>query len=132
MPFLSDFSRKNNRSHAHILSKKRPFSKKQCSHAHICQKNVHSLKTRCSHVILFKFFMKDPLLLCTRSVKNASILSKIHSIIEQKVNRMPYLPSFHDKNSVLMPIFCQKRPFSKKQTALMSVFCQNTSILSRK
>ena len=43
--FFRFFSKKKNSTHAHILSKKRPFSKKQTGLMPIfCQKNVLSLK----------------------------------------------------------------------------------------
>ena len=57
MPFFSDFSRKNHCSHAHILSKKRPFSKKHTSPMPIfCQKTSILTKSLCSHVIIFSNF----------------------------------------------------------------------------
>ena len=42
----------------------------------------------------------------------------------KKLIGFPNIPSFHQNIIALMPIFGQKRPFSKKQTALMSIFCQ--------
>ena len=76
---FSDFPRKNHNSHAHILSTKRPFSKKHTllscpyfvkkhsfSKNHdalmpiFSQKNVHSLEKLCSYVVFFLIFHKKP------------------------------------------------------------------------
>ena len=58
MPFFSDFPRKNNNSHAHILSTKRPFYKKHTFLMPIfCQKTSILSKTPSSQVIFFNFFM---------------------------------------------------------------------------
>ena len=65
MPLFSEFSRKNQSSDAHILSKKRPFSKKQTALISIFrQKNAHSLKNIVLSYHFHKSFHKKPLLSC--------------------------------------------------------------------
>ena len=84
-PFESHFSRKNINSHAHILSKKRPFQKNHASLMPIfCQKNVHYLKNTMLSCHLFQFFHEKPLLSYPYLVKKTSILSKLHYIMGQK------------------------------------------------
>ena len=54
-----------------------------------------------------------------------SILSKLHYIMGQKVNRIPlFFPNFHDKILLSCPYFIKKRPFSNKHTVLTPIFCQ--------
>ena len=61
MPFFFDISRKNHCSHAHILSKKRPFSKKHYALMPIfCGKNVHSHENTWLSYIFFLVFLKKP------------------------------------------------------------------------
>ena len=85
LSFVSDFSRKNHLSHAHILSRKRPFSKKHFALIPVfCRKNVQSLKnTLLSCQFLFKFYMKNLLLKPIFDHKK-SIMSKLHSIMGPK------------------------------------------------
>ena len=98
MPFFSDFSRKNNCSNAHILSKNRPFSK---NHLFLCpyyvKKTSILTKTNCSHIIFIKIFIKNSLRSYLYLVKKTSILSKLH-ILTKKVNRMSFFRIFDEKN----------------------------------
>ena len=89
--------------------------------------------------MLFKFFMKNPVLPCPYLVQKTSILSKEHNIMAKTVNRMPFLPISHEKKTALMSIFVnnmfillkrryshvhillKKRPFSQKHDALISL-----------
>ena len=43
-----------------------------------------------------------------------------------------FFPISHGKIIALMPIFCKKRPFSKKHAALKSRFCQKKRPFSQK
>ena len=76
------FCQKNDRflkktccSHAHILYKKRQFSKNHNALTPYCTKLFILSKTLCSYVVFFKFFMKNPWLPFPYLVKKKSILS---------------------------------------------------------
>ena len=64
-PFFSNFSRKNDRSHAHILSKKRSFSKK--------------------HTAIFPIFVKK----CYFSIKHVALISNYSFFCEKPPVVMP-------------------------------------------
>ena len=84
MLFLSDFSRKNHCSHAYILSKKPPFSKKHNVLIPIFnQKIVHSLKNTVLSCHFFNIFFKKPTAVMPIFGKKTSILSKLHYIFSK-------------------------------------------------
>ena len=61
IPFFADLSGKDHFSHAHILSKKHPFSKQRGALMSIfCQKNVHSVKNTVLSCHLFSNFLLKP------------------------------------------------------------------------
>ena len=76
-------------------------------HAAFIQKLVHSLKNTVL-LIIFSIFHEKLLLSCPHLVNKTSIQTKLHYIMCQKVNKMPFLPIFHEKNNALMPIFHPK------------------------
>ena len=82
------FSRKNQCSHAHILSKNSPFCEKHVALMPIfCPKKTSILTKHDTLMSFFSIFFEkksSALLSCTRSGKKTSILSKLHSIMGQK------------------------------------------------
>ena len=112
--FFHDFSRKNQCSHAHILSKKRKFSKKHIALMPIfCQKTSILQKTRSSHVIFFIFFL-NPMLSCQYLVKNVNSLKSKKYYWHKKSIGCLFFRFFTKKLMLLCPHFVQKRIFSKK------------------
>ena len=92
IPFFPIF--KNICFHAHILLKKRPFTKIACcSGPYFVKKTSMLLKARCSwcsHVIFSNFSRKTPCFQTHIWSKKHPILSNLHyNIISIKVNRMP-------------------------------------------
>ena len=107
MPFFSDFSRENRCSHAHILSKKLPFSKKHAALMTIfCQKNVHSVKNTVLLCHFFQIFHEKP---------PAVMPTFGHNDVDSVKTTLYYGP----KNS----IGCLFSDFSRKN------HCSNTHIL---
>ena len=97
-PFLPIFLEKKNCTHAHILSKKRPFSKKQTGLMPIfCQKNVLSLKNTKLLCNCFQIFHEKPPADMPICSQKTSILSK-PILWAKKVNRMPFFSDFSRKN----------------------------------
>ena len=89
------------------------------------KQNVHSLKNTLLPCHFFQIFMENPFLSCPYLVKKMSILSKLHYIIGQKVNRIPlFFPNFHDKILLSCPYFIKNCPFSNKHIVLTPIFCQ--------
>ena len=125
MPFFNYFSRQNQCSFAHILSKKvQSLKNTQLSCPYFVKKRPFSQNTILSSHF-FQFFMKILMLSYTCLVKKTSILLKLHSIMGQKSQQDALFFRFLTKKSLLScPCFVKKRPFSKKQTALISKFCQ--------
>ena len=126
MPIFSIFHEKFN-ALVPILRKNRSFCEKHVNRMPIfCRKNVQSLKTRSSHFIRFKFFMKKPLAFMHKIGTRKRQFSQNYTLLWAKkvLIGCPYFPSFLEKISVLMPIFCQKTSVLLKQTALISIFCQ--------
>ena len=127
MPFFSDFELKNHSSHAHLLSKKRPFSIKHNDLMPIfCQKNVNSLKIIVVWYNFLQIFHEKPQAVMPIFVrKKKRQFSQHYTILwAKKVNRMPPLfPIFDEKITALMPILCQKNVHSLNNTLLScSVF----------
>ena len=124
---FSDFARKNICSHAHILSKKRPFCKNTMLFCpYFVNKTSILSKTRYSHVIFLKFFMKHPFMSCPYLVKNTSILSKLRYIYELKKSiGCPFFQIFHEKLTALMPLFCYKN------VNFLQTLCSYAHILSK-
>ena len=70
MPFSSDFSRKNYCPNAHVVSKRRPFSKKHIALMPIfCQKNVSSFKNTVLPYYFFQIFHKKPYAVMPKSAQ---------------------------------------------------------------
>jgi len=72
--------------------KQRLFSKTRYSH--FVKKNVHSLENPMFSFNLYQFLYGKPLLSCPHLVKMTSILSKLHYIMGQMVNRMSFFADF--------------------------------------
>ena len=107
------------------LKNKRPFSKKNTAFMPIfCRKNVHSFRNTALMSRFSKFSSKTPC--CHAHIwSKTSILSKLHYIMSQKSQYDAlFFPISQGKIIAFMPIFCKKRPFSKKHAALKSRFCQ--------
>ena len=123
MPFFFDFSRKNHCSHAHILPKKRPFSKKHDALMPIFSQKTSILSQKHGSLMSFFFFMKTPC--CHAHIWSKSQFCQNYTILwPKKVNRMPFFSDFSRKNHLSHAhIWSKKRPFSKKHNALMPTFC---------
>ena len=142
-PFFR-FSQKKYCPNSHVVSKRRPFSKKHIaliSCPYFVKKRPFAQKHCTLMSRFFNFYMKNPMLSCPYLIKNPSILSKLNCIMDQKSQQDAlFFRIFHGKITSLMPIFCQedvhsrkntllsspyfikKRPVSQKHGALMSVF----------
>ena len=108
-------SLKKHCSHAHILSKKRPFFQKRCALMSIFSK--FSSKTPCCHAHIWS---------------KTSILSKYTIIWAKKVNMMPFCSDFERNYLCSHAYFLSKnRKISKKYAVFMPMFCQKTSTLSK-
>ena len=111
------FSRKNLCSHAYILSKKPPFSKKHNVLIPIFnQKIVHSLKNTVFSCHFFNFFFKKPTAVMPIFGKKRQFCQNYTILWAKKVNRMPFFLIFREKTKTLMPIFCQPNVHSIKNT----------------
>ena len=126
MPFSSDFSRKNNCSHAQILSKNgHSLKNKLLSCPYFVKKTSILSKTQSSHVMFFKFFMKKPR--CHAHMWSKDVNSvKTTNIMGQKSQQDALFFRFFTRKSMLScPYFVQKkRKISKKHNVLMPIFCQ--------
>ena len=119
MSFFSDISRK--KIAAHILKKKRPFSKKHCSHAHILSEKCPFFQKHCALMwILSKFSSKTPC--CHAHIwSKTSILSNLHYIMSQKSQYdAPFFRFLIEKSSLSCPYFV-KNVHSPKSTLLSSL-----------
>ena len=97
MPFFSDFSRKNNCSNAHILSKNRPFSENNLLLSpYYVKKRIFSQKPNCSHIIIIKFFIKTPSVNAHIWSKNVNSVKNSHYGPKKSIG-CPFLPFFHEK-----------------------------------
>ena len=97
--------------------------------AHILIKNFHFLKNT---MLSYHLFHVKHLLSCPYLVKKTSNLSKLHYIMGQKLNKIPFSQIFHETMTALMPIFCQKNAHSLKITLLACpYFVKKLSILSK-
>ena len=109
MPFFPYFSRKSHCSLAHILSKKRPFSKNTLFSCQLLFKNTSIFsKTQCFNFIFFKFFIENPCFYANIWSKTPT-MSKPHYLSEKKSVGCLFR-NFHEKP--------KKRPYFKKQTFL--------------
>ena len=125
MSFFSRYSTKKSLFSFTYFVKKRPFSKKHIGLVtNICRKHVQSLKTKWFHVIFFIFLRKTPCCHAHLLLKKRQYWQHYTILWTKKVNKMLFIPTFHEKISAFMPIFCKKRPFS-------TIFSQKTSILSK-
>ena len=125
MPFFSDFSRKNNCSNAHILSKNRPFSENNLLLSpYYVKKRIFSQKPNCSHIIIIKFFIKTPSVNAHIWSKNVNSVKNSHYGPKKSIG-CPFLPFFHEKLLPNAHIYFQKekRPFTKN-TLLSWPFCR--------
>ena len=109
-PFVSNFSRKNHCSHAHILLKKLHFSKKHTALMPIfCQKNVHSLKKHCALMSFFSNFHDKPsALMPIFGQKNVNSVKSTLYYGPNKSIGCHSFPILYEKITALMPICCQK------------------------
>ena len=129
---LSDFSRKYPCSYAHILSRKRPFSKKHTFLMPIfCPKKCPFSQKQCAFMLFFfKFLWKTSCCHVHIWSKETSILSNLHYIIGQKskkdalfsiFTKKPFLPCPYDKNVHSL----------KNKLFSCSYFIKNTPTLSK-
>ena len=89
-------------------------------------------ETLCSYVNFVKIFIKNPLLSCPYLIKNVNSIKTTLYYEPKKSIWCPFFPISHWKIIAFMPIFCKKRPFSKKHAALKSRFCQKKRPCSQK
>ena len=136
MLFFPDFSRKNNCSHAQILSKNCPFSKNTLlSGAYFVKKRKFSKKDSAliSFFLICKYFETS----CINThiwCKNVNFVKTIlyYGPKSQK-DAFFFLPIFQGKIAALMPIFCQKIVQSLKNTVLschlLQIFIKNPRVM---
>ena len=102
--FFFNFSQQRLLSCSYFV-KKHLFPKKHAFYVHIlCQKIPILSKTQCSLLIFFQIYYEKPQLSCPHLVNKTSIQTKLKYIMGQKVNKMPFFTTFHEKNNALMPI----------------------------
>ena len=109
---FSDFSRKNQCSHYHILSKKVHSLKNTLLLCPFFVKKRSFSKTRWSHVIFIKFSWKTRC--CNSDIWSKNVNSVKTILWAIKVNRIYFLYDFHQIIPALMPKFCQKNVHSLK------------------
>ena len=98
----------------------------------LCQKIPILSKTQCSLLVFFQIYYEKPQLSCPHLVNKMSIQTKLHYIMGQKVNKMPFFPIFHEKNNALIPIFYPKTSILWKKTLHnCPYFTNKTSFLSK-
>ena len=120
------FLKKTRCSHAHILYKKRKFSKNHDALTPYCTKLIILSKTLCSYVVFFKFFMKNPWLPFPYLVKKVHSVNIKIILWAKKVNRMPVFSDFTWKNQCCYAhILSTKRPFSKNTLVSCPYFVKN-------
>ena len=100
------------------------FLKKTALMPIFCRKNVHSFRNNVLLCQFFQNFHQKPLLSCPYLIKNVNSIKTTLYYEPKKSIGCPFFPISHGKIIALMPIFCKKRPFSKKHAALKSRFCQ--------
>ena len=104
-------------SYAYILSI-HVFSLKNTLHSCLYFVNTAPFlsKTQFSHVIFFEIFKENPLLSRPYSVKKRQFCQN-YPTLQTKEIRMPFLFSIsNEKNTALMPIFCQENVLSPKNS----------------
>ena len=108
------YQKKKSYSHAHILSKKRPFSQKQ-------------------YVLMspFQFFYEKPLLSCPHLVKKTSILSKLHYIMGQIKSIVCPFADFSWNKLLSCHYFVRKCPFSTNTMLSCPYSVKKSSNLSK-
>ena len=122
MPSFSDFQRKNNYSHAHILSKKH-----NAIMPIFCPKNVNSLKHNALISFLLVFHGKPPAVIPIFDQKNVNSVKTTVYYGPKMSIACPFFPIFHEKNTRSHShIFVEKRLFSENHTALMPIFCRKS------
>ena len=127
MPLFSYLSRKNKCSHAHILSKKHPFSKKHTAvMPRACQINVHSLKNTVLSCNFFQFFYENSPALIPFSHKKRKFCQKYTILWVKKLDRMPFFSDFLQKKH------CSYTHILSKNVHCLKTRCSNTHILSNK
>ena len=99
---------KTNHSHAHILSKERPFSQKYSA--------------------LMSFFQKFCMINMSLSLpmcgQKTSILSKLHYIMSPKSQKETIFSNLSQKNNCSHAhISSKNRPFAENYTAFVPIFC---------
>ena len=125
-PFFSDFWRKNNCSHANILSEDVHFLKQLPLYPYFVWKSSILSKALCSRVIFSNFSSKTSC--CHAQIWSKNINSVKTTI--KKLNGMPFFPILYKKITTPMPIFCHKKLLSSKNTLLFCLyFVKNMSIL---
>ena len=86
----------------------------------------------CSHIIFFKFFMKNPQTYHTHNWSKKRQFCQNYTLYygPKKSRGCPFFPTFHEKITSLMPVFCKKNVNFLKSTLLSCpYFVENTSIL---
>ena len=109
----------------YFQKKKRPFSKKTLLS---CPYFVEKMSILSETLLLcqgFQNFHQKPLAVMPIFDQNRQFYLNYTILWAKKVNMMPFFfPISQGKIIAFMPIFCKKRPFSKKHAALKSRFCQ--------
>ena len=108
----------------YFVKKTSTLEKIHCSQVHILSKNVQSLKNTVLWCQFFKFFTKNSLLSSPYLVKKRQFCQNYAKLWAQQVKKMSFFFDFSQNNSSYVNILSKKRPFSKKHTVLMPIFCQ--------
>ena len=127
MPFFSDVHEKIT-AFAHILSKKRPFSKKTFfSCPYFVKKRAFAQKQN-SLMTFFQICHENSLLSCPYLLKKNIKSVKITLFWAKKNNRMPFFSDFSQKNNCSNAhILSKNRPFSEKNLLLWPYYVKNSS-----
>ena len=123
MPFFSDFLRKNYCSNAHVVSKRRSFSKKTLlSCSYFVKKTSTLSKTLYSHVIFVQLLHKEPpAVMPIFDQKNVNSVKTTLYYGSKKSIGYPFF-RFVKEITSLMPLFWQENVHSRKNTLLVSPY----------
>ena len=92
-----------------------------------CQKNVSSLKNKVLPCYFFQIFYEKPYAIMPKSAqKKVNSVKTTPSYGLKKSIGSSFFPIFHQKTTLLMPIFCKKMSIHKKTR------CSHAHILSKK
>ena len=130
--FFSHFSRKSHLSHAHILSRKRPFSKKPTALKSIFDQKTSVLsETLCSNVSFSKFLRKTPCGQANMWSKKRQFCQNYTILWAQQVKNNVF-SDFLQNIIASTLIFCQKNVHSLKNTLLSCPYVVKKSQFSKK